>query len=410
MASSIQEALDIIANKIPTLDSEIIPIENAVGRVVAQDYIATYDLPRFNNSAMDGYAVKVDDAGKEVTCSHVIYAGDNPTMTLENKNAIKIMTGAPIPKGCEAIVPIENVTVKNVKVENDIITLPSNLKHNDFIRMAGEDIKKGTSFLLGGETINAYTVASLASQGVTHVSVHRLIKVAVFGTGDELRPHFEKIADHQLYNSNSPMFLTRSKELGCDVRFIRTSADTLEALESSIKSALDADIIITSGGVSVGDKDFTKVAFTNLGMKILIDKIDIKPGRPTIIGQIDKTIVVNLPGNPLASMVNYELFVRAIIRKLSGKCDRYHNTLQTVMKHDYTLRGGKYAVILGTFDGKSFEALSPQMPGMVSPMQKADGFILLRPDVKIVKKNSSVVMLPIKWELCSSKKEALFTK
>ena len=405
MASSILEALEIIAQNIPSLDSEIIPIEHAVGRIVSQDYIATFDLPRFNNSAMDGYAVKVADAGKNVTCTEVIYAGDNPSMVLAETNAIKIMTGAPIPDGCEAIVPLDNV-----HRENDILTLPSDIQYNGFIRMAGEDIKKDTVFLAKGDMINAYTIASLASQGMTHVTVTRQIKVAIFGTGDELRPHFEKIEAHQLYNSNSPMFLTRSKNLGCDVRFIRTSADTLEALEASIKSTLDADIIITSGGVSVGDKDFTKEAFTNLDMQVLVDKIDIKPGRPTIIGTIDKTVIVNLPGNPLASMVNYELFVRAIMRKLSGRSDFYHQTITTVMKNDFSVRGGKYAVILGKFDGKSFEPLKPQMPGMVSPMQEADGFILITPDVKTLKSGQMIHMIPIRWEFYSSKKEELFSK
>jgi len=404
MASSILEALEIIAHNITPIDKEIIPIEMSVGRVVTEDYIASFDLPRFNNSAMDGYAVKVADASKEVTCAEVIYAGDNPKMTLEKGTVIKIMTGAPIPNGCEAIVPIENVNI-----ENDLITLPSNIQNNGFIRMAGEDIKKATVFLAKGEMINAYTIASLASQGITHVTVSRIIKVAIFGTGDELRPHFEKIEAHQLYNSNSPMFLTRSKDLGCDVRFIRTSADTLEALETSIKSTLDADIIITSGGVSVGDKDFTKVAFTNLGMQVLIDKIDIKPGKPTIIGSIHKTIIINLPGNPLASMVNYELFIRAILRKMSGRLDHRHSTVSTVMKSDFSVRGGKYAVILGKFDGLTFEPLKPQMPGMVSPMQEADGFILITPDVKILEAGKIVKMLPIKWEFCSSKKEELFT-
>jgi len=404
MASSILEALEIIANTITPVAQEIIPIEMAVGRVVNEDYIATFDLPRFNNSAMDGYIVKVVDAGHMVTCNDVIYAGDNPQMILSSGIAIKIMTGAPIPEGGEAIVPIENVTIKETEV-----LLPNGIEENHFIRMAGEDIKKGTVFLSKGETINAYTIASLASQGITHVAVTREIKVAVFGTGDELRPHFEKIEDHQLYNSNSPMFLTRSKALGCTVRFIRTSADTLEALETSIKSTLDADIIITSGGVSVGDKDFTKEAFTNLGMELLIDKIDIKPGKPTIVGKIDQTVIVNLPGNPLASMVNYELFIRAIIRKMSGRTDHYHGTIQTVMKNDFSTRGGKYAVVLGKFDGNSFEPLKPQMPGMVSPMQKADGFILITPEVKVLTKGSSVKMLPIKWEFTSVVKEDLFT-
>ncbi len=404
MASSILQALDIIATHITPLDKEILPIEMSVGRIVTEDTIATFNLPRFNNSAMDGYAVKIANSNQKVTCNEVIYAGDNPSMTLQANTAIKIMTGAPIPKGCEAIVPIENV-----QIEKDGIVLPQDIQENHFIRMAGEDIKKGNTFLYAGETINAYTIASLASQGISHISVYREIKVAVFGTGDELRPHYEKIEDYQLYNSNSPMFLTRSKQLGCSVRFIRTSADTIEALENSIKSTLDADIIITSGGVSVGDKDFTKEAFTNLGMQTLIDTIDIKPGRPTIIGKINQTIIVNLPGNPLASMVNYELFVRAIIRKLSGSRAYYHNTISTTMQSDFSVRGGKYAVILGSFDGQTFAPLRPQMPGMVSPMQKADGLILITPKLKRLEKGSKVNMIPIKWECTSETQSTLFS-
>jgi molybdopterin molybdotransferase len=404
MTSSILEALDCIAKNIPVLESEIIPLELSVGRIASQTYIATFDLPRFNNSAMDGYVVKVSDAGTTVSCNEIIYAGDNPQITLEKNHAIKIMTGAPIPQGGEAIVPIENVTV-----DSNLVTLPKKIQNNHFIRMAGEDIKKESTYLSKGEKINAYTVASLASQGITHIQVYRSIKVAIFSTGDELRPHFEKIEPHQLYNSNSPMFLTRSKDLGCEVRFIRTSADTIEALESSIRSALDADIIITSGGVSVGDKDFTKEAFTNLGMQLLIDTIDIKPGRPTIVGNIGQTIIVNLPGNPLASMVNYELFVRAILRKMSGRVDYHHGTIETKMKNDFSVRGEKYAAVLGKFDGTSFEAIRPQMPGMVSPMQKADGLVLIRPETKILKMNQKIKMIPIGWEFTSDKKEELFS-
>lgn len=405
MAVSIIEALDIISNTIFPLESEILPLEIAVGRVVTQNYVATFDLPRFNNSAMDGYAVKISDAGKTVKCSDVIYAGDNPKMSLAQNTAIKIMTGAPIPSGCEAIVPIEKVSSSD-----DNITLPSDIHYHNFIRMAGEDIKKGTVFVRKGEVVNAYTIASLSSQGITHITVTREIKVAIFGTGDELRPHFEKIKAHQLYNSNSPMFLARTKVLGCAVRFIRISADTLEALETSIRSTLDADIIITSGGVSVGDKDFTKAAFTNLGMHVHIDTIDIKPGRPTIVGSIGKTVIVNLPGNPLASMVNFELFVRAIIRKMSGRTEHHHATVTTTMRDDFSVRGGKHAVVLGKFNGKSFEALKTQMPGMVSPMREADGLILITPDVKHLKKGAIVKMIPISWEFTGKEKEDIFTR
>ncbi|MDQ7085920.1 MAG: molybdopterin molybdotransferase MoeA [Sulfurovum sp.] len=383
MASSILEALDIIATQITPVGKELIPIELALGRISTQEYIASFDLPRFDNSAMDGYAVKVADAQSQVSCTEVIFAGDNPTMTLQEHTAIKIMTGAPIPKGCEAIVPIEQVSLKGRD-----ISLPKDIKLHGFIRIAGEDIKKGSVFLRKGSRINAYTIASLASQGVSHIAVYRQIKVAVFATGDELRPHYESIEPHQLYNSNSPMFMARSKELGADVRLIQTSADSIEALQSCIHTVLDADIIITSGGVSVGDKDFTKEAFTNLGMEVLIDKIDIKPGRPTIIGKIAHTIVINLAGNPLASMINYELFVRAVLRKMSGIHSYHHGVIETKMAEDFCVRGGKHAVVLGSFDGQAFRALASQMPGMVSPMDKAEGMVLITPETSILKKGT----------------------
>jgi len=273
MAVSITQALDIIYKNTPIINAELLPIEQALGRVMNEDSIATFDLPRFDNSAMDGYAVKCADANTTVSCIDVIYAGDNPEITLQPTQAIKIMTGAPIPDGCEAVIPIENVTVDNMQ-----ITLPEEIKKDGHIRHAGEDIKSGAVYLHKGEKVTAYSVALLASQGVTHLRVTRKIKVAVFGTGDELRPHFEKIAPHQLYNSNTPMFLARAKELGCEVQYIGSSGDTMESLTSAIKSALNADIIITSGGISMGDKDFTKEAFTNLGMTLHFDKVDIKPG------------------------------------------------------------------------------------------------------------------------------------
>ncbi len=405
MTISITEALDTIYANCSTISTEIIPIEIALGRIMAKDSIATFDLPRFDNSAMDGYAVKCADAKNTVSCNEVIYAGDNPQMTLVAQKAIKIMTGAPLPNGCEAIVPMENVLI-----EGDKVTLPANIEIDAHIRRAGEDIKSGDVYLHKRESVTAYSIALLASQGITHLTVYRKIKVAVFGTGDELRPHFEKIEAHQLYNSNTPMFLARAKELGCEVRYVPSSGDTIELLETSIKSALDADIIVTSGGVSVGDKDFTKEAFANLGMKLYFDKVDIKPGKPTAFGKIGNTVIINLPGNPLASMVNYEIFIRAVIHKMSGVNAYYHATIATTMGEDFKIKKGKYTVRLGSFDGKTFIPLKQQLPGMVSPMQKADGMIITTPDIGALQKGMRVKMIPIVWELNSSKKEDFFTR
>ncbi len=404
MAVSITQALDIIYANSNIVSSEIIPIEMALGRVMSEDSIATFDLPRFDNSAMDGYAVKCNDAGSTVSCENVIYAGDNPSMTLQEKQAIKIMTGAPIPNGCEAIIPIENVIVNDTQV-----TLTDTIQENEHIRRAGEDIKCGTIYLHAGEKVTSYAIALLASQGVTHIKVSRKIKVAVFGTGDELRPHFEKIEAHQLYNSNTPMFLSRAKELGCEAQYIGSSGDTMESLEAAIKSALNADIIITSGGVSMGDKDFTKEAFSNLGMTLHFDKIDIKPGKPTAFGSIGKTVIINLPGNPLASMVNYEIFVRAAIRKMSGMKAYYHACISTEMRDDFILRSGKYTVRLGDFDGKTFMPFRKQLPGMLSPLKAANAMLITTPQVDHIKKMSKVKILPISWELTGEEKEDFFT-
>lgn len=405
MAVSINEALNLIEENTTCVTSEIIPIEDAYNRVVYQDYIANFNLPRFDNSAMDGYAVKATDSDQYVTITDTIYAGDESTTSLEPSNAIKIMTGAPVPNGCEAIIPIEDVEV----IDNQI-KLPSNIKDGNFIRRAGEDIKKGTPFLNKGDKVNAYTIASLASQGITHISVYKKINIAIFATGDELRPHYEKIEEHQLYNSNTPMFAARAKELNCNVQIIKTSQDTIESLQNAINSTLNADIIITSGGVSVGDKDFTKEAFLSQGMKMHFSKVDIKPGKPTAFGTIGKTAIINLPGNPLASMVNFELFVKAAIYKMSGLSKYRHNYIETKLQDDFQSKGGKYAVVLGKFDGITFEPIKPQMPGMVSPMQSADGFMLITPDIKELKKDSVVKVLPVSFNSTTNINKDLFTQ
>jgi molybdopterin molybdotransferase len=193
------------------------------------------------------------------------------------------------------------------------------------------------------------------------------------------------------------MFYARAKELGCDVSYLSSSGDTIEELKSSIKEAMDADLILTSGGISVGDKDFTIQAFEELGMEILFSKVNIKPGKPTTFGKLDRCFVINLPGNPLASMVNFEMFVKPAILKLSGTSNFTHRFITTKMRDNHKFRSGKYAVILGEWDGDSFAPLANQKSGMVSPIKRADGMILTTPDIGSFKKNQEVKMILIKY-------------
>ena len=400
----IDEALDIIYSAVPQKNTHIIPIEDSIGSITAREYRASFDLPRFDNSAMDGYAVKLGDASKEVRVKDITYAGDIAKESFSQGEAIKIMTGAPTPKGCEAIVPIEDVKV----TENGIV-LPDTIKPNSMVRFRGEDIKKGKVFLKANTKITGYTLSLLASQGITHIEVYQKPKVIIFSTGEELKAHYERIEPHQLYNSNAPMFYARAKELGCDVSYISTSKDSIGDLKIMIKNAMSADLILTSGGVSVGDKDFTIEAFRELGMEVLFSKVNIKPGKPTTFGKIEDSFVVNLPGNPLASMVNFEMFVKPIILKMSGNSKFYHPIVITKIREDYKFKSGKYTVILGEWDGKSFLPIQNQKPGMVSPLQKADGMIAITPHVTTLNKGDLIKMIPIKINLESDKKEDIYS-
>ncbi len=402
MAVTVEKALELIYTNIKQKSVKIIPIEEALETVLAQDIIATHNLPPFDNSAMDGYAVKVVDSGKNVKVTHTIFAGDDSKEKLTASNAIKIMTGARIPMGTQCIVPIEDTTPCDGGV-----TLPDNLTISKHIRLCGEDIKKGEKLLSRGDRLSAHKITLLASQGISHIKVHKRPKVALFASGNELKMHFEQVTEYQLYNTNTPTLLARSLELGCEVDFIGTSTDTLEDIKAHVKSALDSDLIITSGGVSVGDADFTKEAFGAFGYEILFDKIEIKPGKPTTFGKIGDTIVLNLPGNPLAAALNFELFGQSIILALSGDKSRFLNTIDAKMKSDYKLRAGRRTLVPGYFDGVHFEVCNHFAPGMVSPLGHSNAYIMISEECRFLEAESSVKIIPINFSFTTNQIKSL---
>jgi len=369
MQVSVEEALELIYENIEQKGSQLLPIEEALGLILCEDIVATHNLPPYDNSAMDGYAVKVDDADSEVDVVETIFAGDNKDITLKNSQAIKIMTGAKIPEGCEVIVPKENTT----ELQDAKILLPSELKSGVHIRLCGEDIKKGDKLLSVGDKLHAHQITLLASQGISHVKVYKKPRVAIFASGNELKMHYENVEDsYQLYNTNTPTLMARVQELGAEVTFIGTANDNLESIYKHIESSLEADLIITSGGVSVGDADFTKEAFAHFNMNTLFNKISIKPGKPTTFGKIGKTAVLNLPGNPLAAALNFELFAKAILLALSGAKAKYTNTITAKLKSEFNCRAGRRSLIPGYYDGESFEIIKKFAPGMVTPLAESN--------------------------------------
>ena len=401
MAICIDEALKIIELNVKKVSVEIIPIENTQNRICATDIYATLSLPTFNNSAMDGYGVKLNNNNSKVKVIDTILAGSSKQTNIMDKECIKIMTGARVPNSVEAIIPHELVEV----IDDDNIILPQNIKENQHIRFIGEDVQKDKKILSDGDEINFATITILASQGITHIKVYRQPKISVFTSGEELKLHYEKIEDYQIYNSNTPTFLARAKELGADVTFAGMAKDNIESLKEMISNSLFADLIITSGGVSVGDADFTKDAFNEFDIDTLFDGIAIKPGKPTVFGRIGNTYVLNLPGNPLAAALIFEVFGKIILQNLTGNKNIYHNFINTKISEDLNNKKGRDTVIPGFFNGEHFTPSQKRMPGMVGVLHNCNSMIILDKDTEKISKDMMIKVLPINWKFFTDMKK-----
>jgi molybdopterin molybdotransferase len=402
MAVTIYEALQLIEKSIPAISTEIIPIENALNRVASRDVKATLALPTFNNSAMDGYGLKGE--AKEYTLIGKILAGDSHTYTLKDGECIKILTGAQVPNSVERIIPQEN-TEQN----KNIIKIIKPVKIGANIRHMGEDIHEGETIIKAGSGVNSTHIALLASQGITHIEVNRKVKIGVFASGSELKLHFEKLNNAQVYNSNTLYLLARSQELHCETRFVGKSEDSVDSLKALVKAALDCDLIVTSGGVSVGEADFTKEAFSALGMEIFFNKVQVKPGKPTTFGKIGNTLVLNLPGNPLAAALNFELFGTFIIHALQGLTAKYHNYILTPLSRKIDSPRPVANIVPGWFDGQTFTPSTKYAPGMVNVLSHCNGVIIIDPETNIAEEGKIVKFLPIRWDFLKNNFEEIMS-
>ncbi len=406
MAVEVSIALDLIKNNILNVGYEVISIENSLTRICANNINAKHSMPRFNNSAMDGYGVKQADATKMVKINDTILAGSQKTTQINIGQCVKIMTGARVPSSVEAIVPQELVNI----IDNHTIQLPENINSLAHIRFIGEDIEINECLIKDGDEINFAKITLLASQGITHIKVYKKPKVTVFASGEELKLHYDKdIKEYQLYNSNTPTLIARAEELGCDVTFIGMAKDSIESLKELIANSLDSDLIITSGGVSVGDADFTKEAFKQMGIDTILDGIVIKPGKPTVVGKINNTVVLNLPGNPLASSLIFELFGKIIIQILSGSDNIYHNTIKAKIFEKYNNKKGRITIVPGNFDGEYFIPSQKKSPGMVSTLSNCNSLVVLEKDIEYLDKNQIVNILPINWKFFTNNQKDFLT-
>lgn len=331
-----EEALRQILTHTPVLPLESVPLEQAEGRVLAEDLFARSELPPFDNSAMDGFAVRaadIDGASQDrpirLKMLDVVRAGNLPRLALQRGQAIKIMTGAPIPEGADAVV-MKEITSSREEEWVDVLRAP---KNHENIRPKGEDIRVGQSLARAGLRVRPYDVALLAAQGFKTVSVVRKPKVAILATGDELVPLTEPLSPGKIRNSNGPAIAAFLSRWNVPCRDFGIAGDDPARLEEKLIDAFAlADVLIVTGGVSVGDFDYTKAILEKSGTKEIFWKVAIKPGKPLFYGlKTDEDggnkIVFGLPGNPVSALVCLEEFVRPALEKLQGftpKHPSYH--------------------------------------------------------------------------------------
>jgi molybdopterin molybdotransferase len=310
---SIDEALALVETHVTPLPAEEVALEQAYGRYIAQELHAAVDLPPFASSAMDGYALRAQDTPGSLTVVGESSAGAPYVGELGRGEAVAISTGAVVPAQADAVVPIEDVSGTREQIE-----VGSALAAASFVRNRGSDIERGEKILDAGTRLGSAQIGAAAAVGLATVLCRRRPSVAVLTTGTELRQPGEPLADGQIYDANGPMLTAALLTSGAGVEHIPAAADTAEAHRAALTRALEHDVVISSGGVSVGPHDLVRSIGQELGVNEVFWRIALRPGKPLAFGVRGSTLVFGLPGNPVSSLVCFELFVRPALLALQG--------------------------------------------------------------------------------------------
>lgn len=375
---------------------EIIDLKKSLGRVVSDDIKSNLDVPSFNNSAMDGYAINIrllklnNYILKE---KGVSLAGKPYVKKLDHNSTVRVMTGSVIPKNCDAIIMKEMV-----EIDGEDICFPKNIKKNQNIRFIGEDIKKKSIVVKRGERINHTHLGILSSLGIKRIYVIVKPIISFFSTGDELISIEKRLKNGMIYDSNRYILYGLLKNLPVIIKDMGVVKDNEKALIKKLDYASRiSDIIITTGGVSVGDADFIKTALSKLG-KINFWKIAIKPGRPLAYGKIKKSYFFGLPGNPVSAVVTFQLFVLAAIDKFMTGKTRQSISIKAITNSNLSKKKGRVEYKRGYLiqsNGKNYvNSTGLQGSNILTSLAKANCYIRLDSNVARVKKGDEVIVIP----------------
>ncbi len=404
---SFEEAKQVINEQLKpsVLGEEEIPLLEAYDRVLGKNVVSTLDIPPFNRSTVDGYAVKAEDTfGAEenqpakLTIVGLVSVGEQPRICIEKGEAAEIVTGAPIPEGADAVVMVEDADR-----ENSELSVFRAVTQDENVMKRGTDIKKGDVVLKTGQVLTASDIGVLAALGLIKVKVLKVPKVAVLSTGAEVTEPGKELPAGRIYDINAYSLSTAVRESGGRPVYLGVVPDDKTELQKVLKRGLaSADIVMTSGGVSVGPKDLTPQIVNSLGQPgVIISGIAVKPGKPTTMALIGKKPVVCLPGHPTSALLLFYLLVRPIIQLMSGRPAREVKTIKALMsRRVFSARGRRTFVMVKLKHGKSdrwvVEPVETGASGAITTLAKADGFVEIPENHQFIDAGEEVVVTILK--------------
>ena len=388
----------VLADITPITAMEKMALRTALGRVLAEDVTSPLNVPSHTNSAMDGYAVNITDLANDISqfeCIATAYAGQPYKDQCQAGQCVRIMTGAPIPKGTDTIIMQEQAEV----LPDGKVRFNGKHRAGQNVRLAGEDIPIGSAVISSGRRILPADLGVLASLGIGELRVRRRPRVAFFSTGDELRSIGEVLGEGEIYDSNRYSLYGMLSRLGVELMDLGVIPDQPAAVRDAFEMASSmADVIITSGGVSVGEADYIKPVLEELG-EMKFWKIAMKPGRPLTFGHLDNTLFFGLPGNPVAVMVTFYQFVQPALHFLASGESHVPLTLNVRCSQDLSKRPGRTEFLRGILQQSDntelhVAAAGKQGSGILSSMSRANCFIVLTEDCGDIKAGSRVPVQP----------------
>jgi molybdopterin molybdotransferase len=390
---SIDDAQELILERVVRLPEESVAVESAVGRVLTEAATASVDLPPFDSSAMDGFALRAEDTPGRLPVRFRIAAGSPAERGLEPGEAMGIATGGVVPVGADAVIPLEYV------VDHDnTIEVSEAVSRGASIRPAGGDLRRGEVVVEAGTRLGAPQVAALAAAGVGEVRVSRRPRAAVLATGSELRRPGEPLEPGEIYEANGVLIEAQLASAGAAVERLSSVADDDDAHRAALTRGLEADVFVTSGGVSVGPHDLVRRIEAELGVEEVFWGVSVKPGKPISFGVADgKRLVFGLPGNPVSVLVGFELFVRPAVLALQGVTDPLPRFERGRLGGDVERNPGRDELVRGRLvldeEGVVVEPLPGRESHMIARAALADALVLVRRGEEPLRQGDAVEFL-----------------